>query len=74
MLSELLELWMITVCSARSNIALDDVATATSAELLLNIFTGRTPVVIELDLVPLVLRDGSSEFGAEYSIGSESIS
>ena len=55
-----------------SNImALDAAAAAAGAELFFGIFCGRTTVVIELEDVPLVLRDGGSEFGAELSSVSQ---
>ena len=70
MMSELLELWTIVVCSAMLNIvAFDAVAAAAGTTLFFSIFFGRTTVVIELDDVPLVLGDGGAEFGAEYPIG-----
>ena len=70
-MSELLELWTIIVCSPMLNIiARDAAAAAASAKLLFGIFLGRASVVIKLDDVPLVLRDGCSEFGDEYPVGS----
>ena len=56
-----------------SIVALDAAATAAGTELFFGIFSGRT-TVIELEDVPLVLRDGGSEFGAEYPVGTKSIS
>ena len=51
--------------------ALDAAAAAANTELFIGICT---TVVIELEDVPLVLRDGGSEFGAEYPVGTKSIS
>ena len=53
-----------------SNIAVVVVATAAVVGVYLNTLVGGRTALAELEDVPLVLRDGPSELGAEYPAGS----